>query len=674
MKDLARRDKMGTNTRILVILASIFAVTAALFFVVVQILSNSILTDVTKSFVANEASHVIKDTVEPVNAEIRLVEELAQNPAVIAWARQPDDTRLTDAAFVVLNEYRQRFDNKSYFAALVANLGYYYNDQQNSFTGNELQLKLNSDNPVDAWFFASINSDDRSTANAGLDEISGSPRLWINGQVVDGNEVLGLVGTSYDLSEFISKHNFVGVNGVVTLFTDKDGAIVLSPNKDNIVIGALGLDKEEKKTFFDSLTNLQQRQNLLDAFDDVSSSIGVNDVVVDLMLDNTRMFVGVHYHPGIDWYQLTLIDAQKLLPISTFNNLFALFALLFVAAIVSLYLGLNRYVVTPLKILEKHVLYFRKSRKILDSKDAFPGEFAAFYSAFDRLATEILNHEKNLEAKIEQRTHALMKSEKMASIGVVASGVANEVKSPLGFIGSNLGIMQDYMHSIKPHIETRIEQLSDEPSAANNRSISELQFILDDLDEIFTESLQSFERIKNIMSGIEGLAYKSDTQAEQFSLNDCVSLAIDSMGLGKGDPIEVKVKLWDSLPSVLMDPKKITESLVNIIDNSLKAVQRVDNPLIEITTGIEGSSLFVKIADNGCGISEKDQKQLFTPFYSTRPVGEGKGLSLSVAQGVMKSHSGYIELSSDPGTGTIVRFVFDQVVQLPVKADESEVY
>jgi len=259
-----------------------------------------------------------------------------------------------------------------------------------------------------------------------------------------------------------------------------------------------------------------------------------------------------------------------------------------------------------------------------------------------QLYEEIKLWSEELEHKVEERTQELqaaqerlLQSEKLASIGQLAAGVAHEINNPMGVI---LGFAQGIVKTLP----------EDDP-------------LRKPLTTIEKESL----RCKRIVQNLLDFARYSEPTPQLTHINELIDTSCDLVKHQISLQNVRLVKGYDlALPAIMADPNQLQQVFINIMLNAYQAMP--DGGTLHITTKMVGSELQVIFADTGTGIPPENVQNIFDPFFTTKEVGEGTGLGLSVSYGIIKAHGGDIEVESQVGKGTTF------VIKLPLDKFEGD--
>ena len=278
---------------------------------------------------------------------------------------------------------------------------------------------------------------------------------------------------------------------------------------------------------------------------------------------------------------------------------------------------------------------------------------------------------KQLNAKLSDAQDKLMQSEKMASIGQLAAGVAHEINNPIGFIFSNFGTLERYLADLFEMLaayEEAESALAGNPVAARLKELREkieLDYLKEDIPTLMAESKDGITRVRNIVQNLKDFS-RVDT-SQKWVLAD-LHHGIDSTLNIVNNEIKYKadvVKEYGQLPDIECLPSELNQVFMNLLVNAAHAI-RADRGTITIRTGANDTQVWVEVQDTGEGIAKENLGRIFDPFFTTKPVGKGTGLGLSLSYGIVKKHLGSIDVTSEPGEGTCFRVTLP--IQHPAEA------
>ena len=264
----------------------------------------------------------------------------------------------------------------------------------------------------------------------------------------------------------------------------------------------------------------------------------------------------------------------------------------------------------------------------------------------------------------------LLQSEKMASIGQLAAGVAHEINNPIGYVHSNLGSLQEYLRSLFTVIETyeRALHAPDPRSLLGEieevRQRLDIDFIIRDLPQLLAESREGIERVTRIVRDLKDFSYSGRGESwRRVDLHAGLETTINIIW----NELKYKVTLdrqYGTLPLVECLPSELNQVWMNLLLNAGHAI--AERGTITVTSGVEGDQVWMAFADTGSGIPADVVNRIFDPFFTTKPVGSGTGLGLSIAYSIINKHHGRIDVQSSPGQGSTFR------VWLPVRQPATE--
>ena len=262
---------------------------------------------------------------------------------------------------------------------------------------------------------------------------------------------------------------------------------------------------------------------------------------------------------------------------------------------------------------------------------------------------------------IEATQRQLYQAEKLSSVGQLAAGMAHEINNPIGFIKSNLNAAVGYLEKFR-----RLGALlRDGQDAAQLHVVWQqegLDQVLDDFNSLLTESNDGVVRVANIVSALKDFS-SVDRVAETFV--DINSLIQNTCHVTSGE-FGARIKLTTELgvlPALRCHSARLGQVFLGLLLNAVQAIP--ERGEISIATSSDANEISVRISDTGKGIPEDVQARMFEPFYTTRSVGQGTGLGLTMARDVVQALGGRIEVQSQVGVGSTF------TVLLPTSAETT---
>jgi PAS domain S-box-containing protein len=292
-----------------------------------------------------------------------------------------------------------------------------------------------------------------------------------------------------------------------------------------------------------------------------------------------------------------------------------------------------------------------------------------------RKKAELLAQQKAAESETAlhnlQRTQShLIQSEKMSSLGQLVAGVAHEINNPVNFIYGNITHATEYASSLLEIIAAFQAHYRDmPPDLADLIDELDLDFLSEDLPKLLKSMQVGAQRIREIVASLRTFSRLDEAEVKAVDLHegiDSTLMILQSRFKAHSDrPAVILNKNYGHLPKVECYPGQLNQVLMNIIVNSLDAMEERDaqrdraacaaNPSsLSISTGVDltGSSVVIRIRDNGPGIPDEIQSRIFDPFFTTKAIGKGTGMGMSISyQIITERHGGSLTfVSSDHGT------------------------
>ncbi|HEX4879752.1 MAG TPA: ATP-binding protein [Limnobacter sp.] len=262
-----------------------------------------------------------------------------------------------------------------------------------------------------------------------------------------------------------------------------------------------------------------------------------------------------------------------------------------------------------------------------------------------------------LMQQLEEAHHQLLQSEKMASIGSLAAGVAHEINNPIGFVGSNLYTLKGYVHDLLALINRfksagcDLEQLQ---LAHQYCKEVDLDYLQADVLQLLDESQDGIARVRRIVQDLKDFSHVDHGDWVVCDLHKGLESTLNMVN----NELKYKAvvqRAYGQLPEITCLASQINQIFMNLLINAAHAIDR--DGLIRIRTWADDEYVYVSISDNGCGIAPENLSRIFDPFYTTKPVGKGTGLGLSLSYGIVKKHGGRIDVQSELGVGTTFTLV-----------------
>jgi len=261
--------------------------------------------------------------------------------------------------------------------------------------------------------------------------------------------------------------------------------------------------------------------------------------------------------------------------------------------------------------------------------------------------------------KLEEAHNQLLQSEKMASIGQLAAGVAHEINNPVGFVNSNLGTLQRYaedMLRLLAAYEALEGSLADDARQDIERLKKEIDagYLREDIGNLMAESLDGLQRVKRIVQDLKDFSHVDRAERERASLEKGLESTLNVVWNEIKYKAEV-VKEYGDVPPIDCFPSQLNQVFMNLLINAAHAIETKGR--ITLRTGHDGENVWVEVEDTGKGIKPEHLARIFEPFFTTKPVGKGTGLGLSLSYGIVHKHGGHIDVTSELGKGTVFRVV-----------------
>jgi len=280
------------------------------------------------------------------------------------------------------------------------------------------------------------------------------------------------------------------------------------------------------------------------------------------------------------------------------------------------------------------------------------------------------DEQKVLIKKVQEAQNQLLQSEKLASIGQLAAGVAHEINNPVGYINSNVSSLENYMVAIFSLLDAYELSESMTLNDVERLKISALRkqidisFLREDVGDLIKETKEGVVRVKRIVQDLKDFSHVDNAKWQWVNIHDGLNSTLNVVQ----NEIKYKanvIKEYGELPEVECLPSQLNQVFMNLFVNAAHAIE--NSGTITIRTGTqEDDWVWIEVSDTGKGIKQEHLTKLFDPFFTTKPVGKGTGLGLSLSFGIIEKHGGRIDVDSELDKGT--RFT----IRIPVKQASRE--
>jgi two-component system NtrC family sensor kinase len=271
-----------------------------------------------------------------------------------------------------------------------------------------------------------------------------------------------------------------------------------------------------------------------------------------------------------------------------------------------------------------------------------------------KLDLERRNEElRESKEKLERLQAQMVHSEKMASLGQLAAGVAHELNNPAGFIFGNMEILKECTSGLERLLKFyETASLSAEESAQVRRIKDEIDYenTLDDLCSILADCHDGAERIRDVVQNLRTFSRLDEADFKKVDIHEGLDATIRLLSRYYTSGEVELYRDYADLPLVDCYAGQLNQVWMNLLANAAHAVK--DGGDVRVTTRQEGQMAVVRVSDTGIGIAPEYLKKIFDPFFTTKPVGDGTGLGLSVTYSIIERHGGTITVESHLGVGT----------------------
>ncbi len=314
-------------------------------------------------------------------------------------------------------------------------------------------------------------------------------------------------------------------------------------------------------------------------------------------------------------------------------------------------------------------------KQLQDNEKLFLAEkkLQSILDAEKKSKDELANALDSLKGAQSQLVH----SEKMASLGQLTAGIAHEINNPINFISSGMVSLKMSIESMREIAEeySRIDDGEDTEdvleSVKDLKEEHEYDEIVDELDDLINDINYGVQRTIEIVKGLRVFSRLDEEEAKNANINENIDATLTLLRNKTKGKIEITKHYDDSMNDIECYPGQLNQVFMNILNNAVQAMpDEKKDAEIKIYTEESDNDVSVRIKDNGVGIPDEIKDRIWEPFFTTKEVGVGTGLGMSITYGIVEKHGGKIDLSSEVGKGT--EFVITLPKQIPLKQNKTE--
>jgi len=277
---------------------------------------------------------------------------------------------------------------------------------------------------------------------------------------------------------------------------------------------------------------------------------------------------------------------------------------------------------------------------------------------------------------LRESQQQLIQNQKMASLGQMVAGVAHEINTPLGYVTSNAGSLKLNLTDLNAVLH-KLHDLANEFTSKDRDSLVvsqhltelikaerdlEANELIDESQQLLDDGIFGLNEISKLVTSLKDFSRLDRQAVELADIHDCLdsSLTIASNSI-KENGVTV-IREFDSLPPISCSPSKLNQLFLNIITNACQAMEGRDGSLT-VRTSTEDNEVRIDFIDQGVGMDEETQSKMFDPFFTSKEIGIGTGMGMSIAYKIVEEHHGRLDVNSIENEGTTISIFLPVDVQ-----------
>lgn len=402
---------MSLKFRLLLFLTLLFLFFSLGVWIYSETMTKHINEQWAEKFVRNQVLFDKSRTLLPILHELSLIKKMVKDPALTQMAIDEKNATALSKGLSVLENYRLKFKDRSYFVGLVRSGHYYFNDYKNTYAGKQYQYTLSKEHKDDKWFFNALKLKDNYQINVNKDTMLGTTKVWINYLLRYKGDIVAVIGTGLDLEPFLKESVDFSQDGIENIFVNENLAIQLEKDTSFIDYASFTKGIHQHQTLNLILKNPKEFERVKQAVTKLNHSKNKKQVITFwCKIEGQSKLLAITYLPEFNWYSVSIIDSSKL---SLLNNLniFLFMIILFLLALIGLIFVNNALFITPLAKLRLLMKEIQHGSKEIEIPIIGSGEIAELSKQFKQMLEVINQNSIKLEHTVNERTAEIKESE-----------------------------------------------------------------------------------------------------------------------------------------------------------------------------------------------------------------------------------------------------------------------
>lgn len=313
--------------------------------------------------------------------------------------------------------------------------------------------------------------------------------------------------------------------------------------------------------------------------------------------------------------------------------------------------------------------------ELIESYNSMADTMQQMYSSLEKQVQERTVELKNAYKELQSTQAMMVHSEKMKSLGELVAGIMHEINNPINFIYGNMTHLSNYSNDLI-EIITTYEKHDNDLKEENLNEVKELketidyEFLKTDLPDLIKSCKEGADRAKNIIQDLKSFSRMEEIAITDISIPHEIDTVLNILHNKIKNKAVIHKEYMENIPKIEAFGGQLNQVFMNILDNAVGALETNGDIWIRINKDKPEKNLIIEIEDNGIGMDEETQRKVFNPFFTTKPVGKGTGLGMSISYKIIKNHQGDIKVESQKGKGS--RFTIRLPININMEALNAE--